>query len=514
MKLFRKAMVFTIICLFIGASVIPSITGDISTFGIVNSGKTLYVGGSGPGNYSEIQDAIDDAGNGDTVFVYGGFYQENVVVNKSIILQGEDKNTTIINGNFIEDTIWVKISSVKIKGLSIMNSINNGFSAGIHVAEKKWYYPYDPPQTLSDICISNCIIYNNNAGIRLLNVMYIDIFNCKIQSNMASSIYLLDGSYIYINKCDINENGKDFNGRISGGISISEPCNNINISNCKLKNNIVSGLTISSIAYDINIFNNTFENNTDIGISVHGTRNESSRNILIKKNFVGNNGLGQFFDAGIYLSDVHGSVIIKNNVVSYNNEHGIYLLRSSANLFTDNIIKYNLVNGFYLCSSSANLIENNFITNNTDNGIYLDLFSSNNDICDNIIDDNNDGICLDRPSNNSIFGNNINNNNDGINISSSRYNTIIGNTISKNDYGVNLSYSFFNIVKENNFVENHHCQAYLKYSRYNQWIRNYWDDWNGICPKFIWGKGTIRCLTVPWFNIDWQPAKEPYDIDI
>ena len=59
-------------------------------------GKTLYVGGSGPGNYSKIQDAIDDAGDGDTVFVYNGTYVENVVVNKSIELIGEDKNNTVI----------------------------------------------------------------------------------------------------------------------------------------------------------------------------------------------------------------------------------------------------------------------------------------------------------------------------------------------------------------------------------------------------------------------------------
>ena len=32
-------------------------------------GKTLYVGGSGPSNYTQIQDAVDSASNGDTAFV-------------------------------------------------------------------------------------------------------------------------------------------------------------------------------------------------------------------------------------------------------------------------------------------------------------------------------------------------------------------------------------------------------------------------------------------------------------
>jgi len=33
-------------------------------------GNTLYVGGSGPNNYTRIQDAIDYASDWDTVFVY------------------------------------------------------------------------------------------------------------------------------------------------------------------------------------------------------------------------------------------------------------------------------------------------------------------------------------------------------------------------------------------------------------------------------------------------------------
>lgn len=45
-------------------------------------GKTLYVGGDGPGNYTKIKDAIDDSSDGDTVFAYSGTYKENLIVNK------------------------------------------------------------------------------------------------------------------------------------------------------------------------------------------------------------------------------------------------------------------------------------------------------------------------------------------------------------------------------------------------------------------------------------------------
>ena len=71
-SMLSKTLVIGTIFLFTGMSITPSIAVDtvkISSIPISN-GKTLYVGGSGEGNYTKIQDAIDDASDGDTVFVF------------------------------------------------------------------------------------------------------------------------------------------------------------------------------------------------------------------------------------------------------------------------------------------------------------------------------------------------------------------------------------------------------------------------------------------------------------
>jgi len=68
------------------------------------NGNILYVGGSGPNNYTSIQSAINDASNGYTIYVYHGNYNESVVINKSISLIGIEQNgkKPVINGSINE----------------------------------------------------------------------------------------------------------------------------------------------------------------------------------------------------------------------------------------------------------------------------------------------------------------------------------------------------------------------------------------------------------------------------
>jgi len=121
-----KYIVVLICMLLIGTAVLPA-SGTVRVEVTSNPtfyGNTLYVGGSGPNNYSKIQDAIDDASDGDTVFVYDDSspYHENLLVDKSISLIGENTETTVIDGGFDLVVIWVVANSVTISGFTLRNA--------------------------------------------------------------------------------------------------------------------------------------------------------------------------------------------------------------------------------------------------------------------------------------------------------------------------------------------------------------------------------------------------------
>ena len=71
--------------------------------------------------YQFIQDAID-AVTSSTVFVYSGIYYENITVDKTVDLIGEDKETTIIDGNGTGNVLSVAADWVNISGFTIRNS--------------------------------------------------------------------------------------------------------------------------------------------------------------------------------------------------------------------------------------------------------------------------------------------------------------------------------------------------------------------------------------------------------
>jgi parallel beta-helix repeat protein len=176
--LIKKTLVLGILILILFGVNACNISGkeiDMNSILSVSfDGDILYVGGSGPNNYTTIQSAIDDADDGDTVYVFNGTYNDHVdhycvFIDKSINLLGENKYNTIIDatGNIIGVKVFV--GGVKVSGFTI-TSATDGTGRGVEVDNLGFTFTNvnisDNIITQNDwgfhneVC-ENCILYNN-----------------------------------------------------------------------------------------------------------------------------------------------------------------------------------------------------------------------------------------------------------------------------------------------------------------------------------------------------------------
>jgi parallel beta-helix repeat protein len=265
----RKRLAVGLILLLIGTSVIP-ITAQKTEKPLQTSrGDWLYVGGSGSGNYTRIQDAINDSHDGDTVFVYSGLYTETIVIPTAIRLIGESKNTTRITAKILSSEALISLASSNV---TISEFTFDGLDSryGIILSDV-YHYPQ-----LRNILISDNVF--NGTVAMAIQFYWCDF--CTITQNTFSSdhafgIFLLKGSNCTITNNHINcIRGHQFD------IYLSD------ISYCRVSNNsIVShnvGLTLKHVSFTT-ISDNYFYNNTR-AIAME----DACFNISIISNFIDN----------------------------------------------------------------------------------------------------------------------------------------------------------------------------------------------------------------------------------
>jgi len=282
----KKKLIGIFVCMLLIATVLPA-SGTVMverTPMSTSLGDTLYVGGSGPGNYSTIQKAVNAASDGDTVFVCDDSspYYENVIIDNSINLIGEDSERTIIDGREISDHVVQFISDyVTLTGFTIRNSEsgagvgirgeNNSIIGNIITRNRYGIILFGVGPHVNSDCneiIDNIISNNEAGGIRLDDVSYITINDNKIFYNnnygIASSAY--GGSNVISNNYVANH-----------GLGIAVGSQNL-ITHNIVSNNDVFGIQVDD---DNDISDNSISNQTQLGraaIIIRGYNNTITRN--------------------------------------------------------------------------------------------------------------------------------------------------------------------------------------------------------------------------------------------
>jgi len=484
-----------------------------------NDGRTLYVGGSGPNNYTKIQDAINNASDGDTIIVYPGIYKESIIINKNLSLLGKiinDKRPIIDGG---KNNFTVEINKYcLLKKFEILNEKQYGIAVKIFSSAKffnntiRTFFNGSALLALNSsfVVMGGNEIYETNYGFLIKNCSYCNIYDNTFSDVNDYCIFLYNSS-----GCNIYDNEME-NIRWLAISSVHSTENNI-------LNNDIKGIEMTCCD-DNSIFNNNISGKIELEKSNHNKiiRNRVKGKIYLRfsvNNFIKDN----FFEYGgiridgSAISNWNTHIIVNNTlqnkpILYYKNAKNITIVSNASEIIIANCsrctirdieIKDTLI-GIQVGFSSQIKVSNCYFSHN-EWGILV-FFSNNISINDNLIKNSNVGVSICSSNYSVICKNYIERNNIGLNIYDSQFtylkinninqndigvevgdsfcNFIIGNNITENDGGIDFHNSLFNFIFNNNFVEND-LDTFVVNSFVNIFIRNYWSKWRTAFPKPI-----------------------------
>jgi len=346
--------------------------------GVASDGNTLYVGGSGPNNYTKIQDAIDDASDGDKIFVYNGTYYGGLIINKTVSLIGESRNNTIIDAQKKFTIMTLTADGINVKNFTLKNA---GFNiAGIKIFSQNnqicccdinsgypRIYIENSNNSISNCAIrnagigiyiggdynkvSNCIFYDTGEGIHIYS-SFNEVKECNFEVNGESII--IEESFNTVHRCTFSKNGwgiyikkssynhlfdNDIN-KCHTGIKLSNSWNN-NIDGCSFSKSDFGVCLEYSINNDISGCN--FSGN-NVGLYI---RYKSHNNNVSHCHM-----WGKDYSTGVAISESDGNKILKCEICYH--EMGIYLEWSNGSKIHFNNIFQNDKCGLWGHLSNAN----------------------------------------------------------------------------------------------------------------------------------------------------------------
>lgn len=255
--------------------VIDSILGENEIF--VDDDVTNGGDGSREMPYNTIQEAVNNASNGNTIRVWAGEYSEKVVVETSVNIIGNGSGETILKG----DRKGIAMRFKEISGCSVVNLTIDNYSVGIELEESDY------------MTISNTSFLLCGTSAIYLGESDFSIINNSTFENCGSEGILIKGNYNSIQ-------GNSFNDMDTGIIFNSCGSNTISensIENCRYGIYMYQSTNGNSLTFN-RILDNKY------GIYVRSTTDHNS--------FIGNEIFGNEF--GLFIENTS-----PYNVMHYNN---------------------------------------------------------------------------------------------------------------------------------------------------------------------------------------------------
>jgi len=488
-----------------------------------------------PDDYATIQKAIDAANPGDTIYVCNRTYYENIFINKTISLVGENPEATIIDASKSNETFGpvVYVFGEDAKDIDICNftirGSNNAWGVYVTFHANAWIENNKITSNSGGILasfsnnntfVNNTIINNKYEGILFFDSSENTMKNNTISGNaynfgiIGSSFNhsidtsnLVNGKLIHYlkNQSDLIINTSGFPN--IGYLALIN-CTNIIVENLNLTNNY-NGLLLAKTE-NSTLRNNTFENNArgiDIVNSSDNTIRDNnvtdstwlgislvnSPNSTFRENHLVGNRLS-FEVSGDSLSDFLQDIDLSNTV---DGKLMRYLINCTDLVVNpsafDNTGYLALVNCYNITAESFSLENNEILVAFTQNssvikntitsgGISLRRSSSIN-LTDNTITNGESGISIHHSNNNTLAKNKIaQNTQHGIHLQTSSNNTISDNDVKNSSIGIRLISSSNNTIFRNNMTDNSDYGIIFSDSSYNKIFHNNLVN-NGI-PKW------------------------------
>lgn len=319
----------------------------------VDSAYHIYRDGTAEYPLESIQEAIDMAEPGDTIYVFGGEYDEYLVIDKKLKLWGSiERGPSIIQSRF-QVRYFVEITADQVEFI--------GFTV------------------------------NDTRGIL---------------TSPIGALIALRGNNIVVQSCCVNHSN-------AYGIFV-DPSSHGNFISGNVFNDTKKGLYISS-SHTNDIFDNYFGNCTETSIELSSCDTVRLYDNVINCAEMSTEKVNNKY-VTVYTPQYKNGIVVKDSIdinisgnsISYSISNGIFLDDNTNDIIFNNTLNGNIGNGIFIRSANGRVIGNtffnnsraislsssnfdiydNFILSSTGTGIYADSTSRSNNIYHNAFDDN------------------------------------------------------------------------------------------------------------------------------